>query len=101
VDGVVSTRNAGQASARPISCRCPVASWRELRYALGLRQSDMAEMLGLTVGSVAELERNGRRGRGHRCPLDMRLERLRDYLSLPEMRARLAASGFPFPYPEA
>lgn len=101
MDGAVSTRDAGSAGARPISCRCPVASWRELRYALGMRQRDMAEMLGLTIGSVAELERNGRPGRGHRCPLDIRLERLRDYLSLPEMRERLAASGFPHPYPEA
>lgn len=94
------TGPARRPATRPVFCRCPVASWRELRYALALRQSDMAEILGLTISSVAELERGGRAGRSHRCPRDVYLERLRDYLRLPELRRRLEAAGHPHPWPE-
>lgn len=88
-------------SARPGFCHCPVSSWRALRYALGLRQRDMAEMLGLALSSVADLERaSGRAGRGHRCPRDIHVERLRDYLRLPELRKRLERAGHPHPFPD-
>ena len=77
-----------------VQCRCRVPNWRDFRFALALRQKDLAEMLGVTIATVAELERE------HHCPRDVSIERLREYLRLPEMQARLLAANYPFPFPE-
>jgi hypothetical protein len=60
-----------------------------------MRQRDVAEMLGMTEGAVAVLERQ------HHCPRDVSMERLREYLELPELRARLVHAGYPLPWEDA
>lgn len=66
--------------------------WRRVRLALGMRQTDMADVLGLSRESVSRAER-GRQTPGRRA-----LIRLNHYLSLPGARTRLRRAGVRHPF---
>ena len=68
--------------------------WRGLRLALGLRQSEMAELLYLTQPFISQLELGTAR------PSRQTIVILRAWLTMPEYRERLAAANFPHPFPD-
>ena len=74
-------------------CRCGISDWRALRYALGVTQEDMGELLGITRRAVHLIERVP-----HRCPRRGTVRALRIALQHPEAQRRLAEENYPNPF---
>ena len=68
--------------------------WRGLRLALGLRQSELANLLYLTHQSLSAIER------GEAYPSRQTIAILRAWLTVPEYRGRLVAANFANPFPD-
>lgn len=68
--------------------------WRGLRLALGLRQTEMANLLYLDQSFISRLELGTTR------PSRQTIAILRAWLTMPEYRGRLAAANFVNPFPD-
>ena len=75
------------------SCRCGISDWRALRYALGVTQEDMGELLGISRRAVILIEKVP-----HRCPRRGTVRNLRIALQHPEAQRRLAEANYPNPF---
>ena len=72
-----------------------VVKWRQLRGALGLNQTEMAALLGITVRHLRRLEFEQYPNNHPQTTLA-----LRTWLQHPELQRRLTTAGYPHPFPE-
>ncbi len=72
-----------------------IEDWQALRRALGLTQSEMAELLCISRRQVVRLEQKDAL-QPHKSTVML----LRTWLQEPEFRRRLAEAGYPYPFPE-
>ncbi len=84
---------ASKSDSSSSQCRCGISDWRAVRYALGLTQREMAEVLDISRRAVQWVEQ-----KPHRCPRRVTVQSLRVALYHPEAQRRLAAAGFPNPF---